>query len=429
MNEFTGKRLLILGGATPCCKVVNESKAMGVHTIVTDIVPNAPAKLLADETLPYSVTDYPHIIEWCHRHPVDGVINFCVGLAQMTQLKLSETFDFPCYGTPEQYDALTEKDIFKKLCHDNNVDTIRTYSEHDVFNETDFPLFVKPSDSSGSRGSTICRSKNELQQAIEMAKKESTNGKVIIETYMEDKQDVTISYLIKDGQPILISMGDRYHGLLSDNLEQQLACTIQPSRYTDMYIKNVNDRVIAMLKALGLKNSPVFMQGFVDGDTVRMYDPAIRFPGNDYELIYQQATGMSPMRSLISYVLGGEVDDYNGNMERSYDLNGLCAIQYIINLGAGKIGSIEGVDEIRRLPFVVDVKIRHFPGEVMKKTGDVRQRGGEVSMLVKRDVTAICNAINEVQRLLRIADENGNNMLVSAFDPQIAVERYATWHA
>lgn len=424
MNKFTGKKLLILGGPTPCCKVVEEAKEMGIYTIVTDMNPNAPAKKLADEALPFSVTDAENIVAWCHENPIDGVVNFCVGLAQNAQQKVSREFGLPCYGSEEQYRILTQKQEFKKLCVENNVDIIKTFKNGNEVADSDFPVFVKPADSSGSRGSTICENRSQLLQAMKEAQSESTTGQIIIEKYMEDYQDLTVTYIVKNGEPMLISIGDRYHGLIQDGLEQQLACTIQPSRYADMYMQYVNERVVKMIKNLGIKNGPVFVQGFVDENTVRFYDPAIRFPGNDYELIYKKATGISPMRSIITYAMGSEIDDYSGKMKGSFDLNGLCAVQYIINLGEGEIGIFEGLNEIRKLPFVLDVKQRYFQGEKVRQTGDVRQRGGEISILIERNSKKIKEAIDSIQSLLKVTDTEGNNMLVSAFDSNIVLRQY-----
>ena len=413
--EFEGKRLLILGGPAPVCKVVNEAKKMGIHTIVTDMAANAPAKKLADEALPYSVTDSTHIVEWCRQHPVDGAVNFCVGLAQETHLKLAEEFGFPCYGTKEQYNALTDKRAFKQLCVENNVDIIRGYSEDDIHSVV-YPVLVKPTDSSGSRGGAVCYTREEFIPALKLAQQESTTGHAIIEQYMAGYQDLTISYLIKNGEPTLISVGDRYPGREEDGMIRQLACTIQPSRYTGMYVKYVDERVKNMLRKLGLKNSPVFMQGFVDGNTVRMYDPAIRWPGNDYELIYEHATGMSPMRSIITYAMGGEIDDYDGKMQGSYDLNGKTAMQYMVMAGEGTIATYDGLDEIRKLPFVLDAKQRHFIGNHIEQTGNINQRVCEISILVDRDPDKMREAVEQVQSLLKITDTDGKNMIISAFD-------------
>jgi hypothetical protein len=130
---------------------------------------------------------------------------------------------------------------------------------------------------------------------------------------MTGKQDLTISYLVKDGKATLVSIGDRYSGNVGSILSNQLAGTIQPSRWADLYVKNVDKRVKHMIvDVLGIKNGPVFFQGFWDNDTVRLYDPGMRFPGNEYERIYKRATGMDLMKSIISYCVGGRILDYGG---------------------------------------------------------------------------------------------------------------------
>ena len=49
MNNFVGKRLLILGGAAQSTKIVTAANEMGIYTIVMDINENAPARKHADE--------------------------------------------------------------------------------------------------------------------------------------------------------------------------------------------------------------------------------------------------------------------------------------------------------------------------------------------------------------------------------------------
>ena len=53
MSNLQGKRLLFLGGAVQCCKVVEAAKRLGVYTIVTDIKASRPMCEIADEILPY----------------------------------------------------------------------------------------------------------------------------------------------------------------------------------------------------------------------------------------------------------------------------------------------------------------------------------------------------------------------------------------
>ncbi|HJC35176.1 MAG TPA: hypothetical protein H9758_11415 [Candidatus Mediterraneibacter faecipullorum] len=425
--KFKNKKLLILAGAGPHCKVVETAKEMGIYTIVADYLPSsayAPAKLIADENLLCDISDTRKLVEYCITNNVDGVLGFCIDPAQRPAFEIADQLGIRTFGSYEQVLALTDKTVFKQLCRDNGVDVVPEYEESSI--ETiEYPVLVKPIDSRGSRGAKVCYNRNELLEALPLAKKESSNGGAIVEKYMGNNQDLTITYIVKDSIPYLISIGDRFPGRKEDNLDRQNSCVVQPSRYTDMYLKNVNSRVINMIKNLGIKNGPVFMQGFVDGNTVRMYDPGIRIPGNEYERIYKQATGLDPMKSIISYIIGGEIFDYDGKIRGSYNLNGMTAIQYMINVGPGKINSFEGLEKIAEHPNVINVQQRHFIGDVIENTGDIKHRAGEISILVDRDAEKMADIIKYIQSCLKITDETGVSMIISPISADFIYQTYS----
>lgn len=97
-------------------------------------------------------------------------------------------------------------------------------------------------------------------------------------------------------------------------------------------------------------------------------------------------------------------------------MEGLCAIQYMINVGAGKIGVFEGLDEIAACPYVLDIQQRHFVGDVIEATGDIRHRAGEISILVERVPEKMKEAVAFVQSKLKVTDVEGKNMLISPFE-------------
>jgi len=81
------------------------------------------------------------------------------------------------FGTDEQTFVLTNKQAFKEFCIKNGVDTILTYTDKDINNDTvEYPVLVKPIDSRGSRGSSVCRNKEEVMSAIMTANAESRMG-------------------------------------------------------------------------------------------------------------------------------------------------------------------------------------------------------------------------------------------------------------
>lgn len=428
--EYKGKKILILGGAGPHIKVVEAAKKMGIYTVVADYLPDSPAKLVADEALINNIYDIEALVEYGKKNNIDGVLGFSLDPTQKPAQQIASRLGLPVFGNESQVRALTDKGKFKELCRMSGIDTVQEFFEERL-DDIVYPCLVKPGESRGSRAVTVCKNEEELKRAIKFAKENSANGKCIIERYMDKAQDLTISYIVKNGNATLVSLGDRYPGRIEDNLNRQLSGTIQPSRFTNLYVKHADAKIKHMIvDVLGIKNGPVFFQGFWDGDTVRLYDPGIRFPGNEYERIYKAATGLDLMKSIISFCVGGEILDYDGALEGSYNLNGKVAIQYMINVGPGIISSFEGVEKIAKAPFVIDVQQKRFVGEKIENTGDVKHRAGEISILIDRDFAQFKEAIQFVQKTLRITDQNGNNQIISPLNLEMMEAFYGTlWNS
>ncbi|MBQ3424670.1 MAG: hypothetical protein IJK63_12110 [Oscillospiraceae bacterium] len=417
--DYHGKRLLILGGAVQCLKVVEAAREMGVHSIVTDLSGTGAAKLAADEALPFSVMDTDAIVNWCREHPVDGVLNFNIDYAQITHQKVCELLNFPSYGTAEQYRRLTDKAAFKEMCIQNGVDVIPEYDERDLSN-VQFPVLVKPTESSGSRGSTVCRTPGELQQAIAAAKAESKNHKALIEKYLYGCPDFSMSYIIIAGEPYLTRTLDRFVGRPEDNLQRQCICARCPSIYTELYLREAHGKVVAMLKGLGLKNAAVFMQGFIDGEKFRFYDPGIRFSGAEYERMLKSATGVDVVKAFVAYALGGDLAPLAGQLrDEVFRLKGACGLQLFIDAYPGTIRSVSGMDEVAAMPEVVSILQKHELGYEVPASGDVRQRLFEIVTLSENKRDSVEKVLDHIARNLSVKGDKDEELLT----PLIGIDR------
>lgn len=423
MGDLRGKRLLVLGGAVQCCKVVEAAKRLGIYTIVTDINASHPMREIADEVLPFSVKNTDEISDWCNRNKVDGILNLCIDAAQKTQEELCEQFGFPTWGNSKQVHTLTNKEEFKHICREYGIDTIQRYDENDLKKNTiDYPVLVKPAESSGSRGLSICKNMTELQAAIRYAKATSNNGQAIIEKYMGDYPDFTMSYFVINGTPYLYCTHDRYLGKKEDGLDRQCVCQYGPSKYICLYLEKIDEKFRNMLSGLKLNTAPVFFQGFWDGNKLRVYDPGIRFPGTEYETAFFKATNIDLMEMAVRFALGENIDEYSEKLKGSYDLNGFRTASLMIDCRPGKIYTYQGLDEIRRIPEVTRVSQKAFPGDIIPASGDVKQRVCEITILCKNDPYFIEKTIIQIQSLIKICDESGNDMIVSKFDTKHVYE-------
>ena len=431
MEGLKGKKLLVIGGAFQHCKLVEAAKELGVITYVTDYLPleKAPAKQIADKYFMYNITDIDEMVQMCKDEGIDGVISTSLDACQKPYQRVCEALRLPCFGTREQFDILTDKNLFKEHCKKSGVDTIPEYSEDDFLSpeacleRVEFPILVKPGESRGSRGQSICNSYEETKEAIDFAKRESSNGAVVIEKYMGQANDFSMTILMINGNAYPIRTVDRILGKYEDKLDKLAVGSASPSIFTKLYMENVHKRVEKLYRDIGIVNAPVFMQGFVDGDTVRFYDPGLRLPGGEYERMFTIATGKNPMYPLIEFALTGKIEKTIQDI--SYDdiyVNGKTIAQVLPTLKGGTISKIEGLEEIKNHPSVVAMFTRFSVGDTIVETHNVNQRFAEIDLVCK-DGEETAKTTEFIYNTLKIYDEDGNDMLVSKFDPSIYVTR------
>lgn len=409
------KKLLILAGAGVHSKVVRAAKEMGIYTIVTDYLADSPAKQIADEAWMIDIKDVDAIVKKCKEVHVDGVINFCIDPGQKPYQEICQKLGLPCIGTKKTFEILTDKRKFKDYCVQHNVDVIPEYTEDEILEEmVEFPVFIKPTNSRGSRGQSICYSKDEALRGIEIAKNESSDGKFVCEKYMGGYQDIGSAFFVVDGEPYLVKFGDRHLGKKEDGLDKQVICTQLPSNSSEMFEEYVMDKVKNMIKSLGIKFGPVFLQGFVDGNTIRYYDPAQRMPGGDYDVILEKATGFSTVKSYINFALTGDYTHAVGEPKEAYKLNGGTALLFTISVKPGLIKKVTGLDEILKLPYVVYARQIINEGEIIPSTGDIAQRVAAIGVYIKSK-NEIKKCIDEIYKIYKVLGTDGESMIVSQY--------------
>lgn len=415
-KEFKGKKLLVLGGAFQHCKVVEAAHRLGITVYVVDYLETSPAKEMADYSFRIDVKDTDAIVDLCRKEKIDGVISTSLDPCQIPYQQVAEKLGVPCFGTYKQFEALTNKSVFKEMCNKYGVDIIPTYliGEIESISDDDYPLFVKPVDSRGSRGQSVCNNYEELLFAIEIARVESSNGDVVIEKFMDGYQDFTVAYMVVDGCPILVRTGDRYVGSKEEGLNKVAIASASPSKYTEMYLNNVHQHVVDMIKSIGLVNGPMFMQGFVDGDTVRFYDPGLRFSGGEYERILKHATNVDLIEELVKFSLTGSIDPKNIPADL-YNFNGKKLMQLCPSVKSGKIYNLYGINEIKERTEVFSFFSRYEVGEVVPNQNNVSRRFGEICTLTS-SYEEEQEILKFIQEKLVIEDENQKNMICDKLD-------------
>lgn len=184
------KKLLLLGGSTQQIPAIVYAKEKGYTTILCDYLPNNPGQKYVDKFYCVSTTHKEAILKIARKEKIDGIVAYASDPAAPTAAYVAECLDLPT-NPYKSVKVLALKDKFRQFLKEHDFN----YPKADVFNDLElakkgvkdlyFPLMVKPTDSSGSKGVQRIVGKEDLEEAFRTAFSLSRSKNVIIEEYIE----------------------------------------------------------------------------------------------------------------------------------------------------------------------------------------------------------------------------------------------------
>lgn len=417
--QLEGKRLLILGGSRISCEIIRHARELGVVTAVTDwyALEKSPAKQLADEAYYVSTADIDAMAALVRDRKFDGVMTGFTDSVLPYYAALCERVGLPAYGTKEQFSLFTNKERYKALMRRHNVPTVADCRvDLTRFDEAAerlrYPVVVKPTDGSGSRGVTVCHDRDRLRSAVALAEEESKSRGVLVEPYL-DAPEATVFWLFDRGEYHLTLIGNRH---VKHNQAGELplpAGYTYPAAVLPRFLENTAPKMKEMFRSVGLQNGMMFMQcKVVDGECV-VYDIGYRLTGTLEYINLRRACGYDPMDMIIRFALTGaygepalakKVDPYLGG-RYAYNVSLLCR--------PGKIARISGLEEIGRLPGVVGAVVAHPEGDTI--TQAMKGRLAQITVRVFGEADSVGRMRDEmlrIQCLAHIVSDAGEELLL-----------------
>ncbi len=420
-----GKRLLVLGGTSATLDLVKNAKEMDVVTIVTDYLEGGVAKEIADETASISTTDLDGLAELIKERNIDGV--FC-GPSEFNVrnlIRLCEKTGLPCYTNMEVWDRCANKDEFKQYCVDNGVDCPKRFyvdenSTDEELAEVDFPVIVKPVDGHSSNGISVATDVASLREACRYAMEYSTCKRIVVEKYIDNGGELFgARYLLKNGEAYPYLLMDTY---VADPIEKRSLIshfTYAPSKYSEYYMAHMDKQVRQMLKNMGLKNGTAFFQALPYRGKIYFHEMGYRLSGGMLFKLTNPLMGVNDMKMMIRFALGEEMCTDAELQKFDVNCNNKIGAQLMVPLWEGTIGTIEGLEELKKLPCLQDFIQYYQVGDTLlpKHIGTLGQHFGRFT-LIAEDQETIFDAVRRITNELIIKDVNGNVMNTLHLDLQ-----------
>lgn len=415
------KSILIMGANPETVSLINKAKEMGLKTYVADYNPTAYAKQFADVPVNIDAADVDKLVELVKEEKIDGVM---VGVAEALlpfYYEVCIKLDYPCFASIEQFEIMVSKDKFKDICRKYDVPVVAEYMQEDI-NSVKYPVVVKPVDSCSSKGISVCKNKEELEEGIQKALRFTKSGKLLFEKYMTG-EEVVIYYLIQEGNPILVGMCDRYTNKEQIGMAQLPNSYIFPSKHLNSYTEKTDAKVCNMLKKMKIANGVLFLQAFVEKGEVKIYEPGFRLNGAQEHIILSKLTGVDAKELLINYAMSGRMESYGVEEKAAPNLHGRwgCKLSPLVKLG--KIKDIIGLEQIEKIDGVISINPSYRNGEVIEGAGTLKQIICRI-YIVADTKNELKKRIDLVQNTFDVLDENNESMLLTPFDTNILLTNY-----
>lgn len=422
MRELEGKKLLIIGGVRLACDIVKRAQEMGAYVIVADYDENSPAKKVADKAVLINALDVDALVNFCKEESVDGVTTGFVDILQPPCYEVCKRLGLPYYVTPKMLTMSTNKIEFKNTCDEYGVPVPQTYLvgntiDDQLLNTINYPVFVKPLDGSGSRGAGVCYNQEELLSQFSEAVGYSASKNAIIEDYITGR-DFLLDYIAVDGEFRLLSMFDRYVTPDRGSAVNYANVSMAPSKSIDLYLYDINEKVINMFKKLGFRDGLLFMQGYSDGKKITFFEMGCRLGGSFYN--HERAClGMDAIEMTVRYALTGRmVDDIHSvkyDIAR-YDKFALDC-NYLLKGYNETVADIKGIEDVKQMPSCIstiqyqEIGYHYDKDKIVDRPIFTASIVSNTAEDVKKDVSYINNIFD-------VLNTDGKSILLTKIDPE-----------
>lgn len=299
------KKLIIVGANNFQLPLIKKAKDMGIETHVFAWEEGAVGKKYADYFYAISIVEKEIILEYSKVIKPNGIISIGSDLAMLTVNYIANELGL----TGNSMDCTmvtTNKYLMRKKLTQFKLPSPKYYfvkdsSSIDILN-IKYPVIVKPTDRSGSRGVTKVNKSQEIKSAIQRAISESLAKEVLIEEYVEGEE-----YSVE----MISWKGEHHHLQITEKETSGAPYFIEKSHHQPATISiELQDKIINLIKrtlsALGIDNGASHSEIIINkAGNVFITEVGARM-GGDYigSDLVQLSTGYDYVRAVIDVSMG-----------------------------------------------------------------------------------------------------------------------------
>lgn len=318
------KKIAIIGASYLQEPLIEKAKAMGLETHVFAWAAGDIGEKTADYFYPISIIEKDEILKKCQEIGIDGICSIASDLAAITVNYVADKMKL-VGNSPECAMISTNKHLMRGAFEKNGDPSPKSIlvSSIDDLKEIHltYPVIVKPTDRSGSRGITKLNSEKVLDVAIENAKEQGFEKKALVEEFATG-QEYSVECISFAGEHHFLAITHKYttgapHFIETGHLE--------PAPISNEKLEEVKSVVFHALDSLKITNSASHTELKIAKDgTIRLIEIGGRMGGDciGSDLV-ELSTGVDFVKAVVQIALG-EVPDV-----KAYHEGAAAGVHYI----------------------------------------------------------------------------------------------------
>jgi biotin carboxylase len=325
----------MLGGAYSQIPAIQYARAAGYHVLTCDYLPDNPGHQYAHQFFNVSTTDKEKVLHLAREMAIDGIVAYASDPSAPAAAYICDALRLPG-ASYRAVRILAEKDLFRAFLRDNGFPYPAFHSlasEADLARlvNLDYPVYVKPVDSSGSKGITRVEKSADLQAAVSYAFQFSRCHRVIVEANVSSPyQQLHGDGFVYDRELVFLGLCDHHFK------DAAPVASTFPTRLDHNLTDAVFQTVQRVIRQVGFDCGGINVEARVSGDQVAyIMEIGPRSGGNYIPQLMACGTGFDEVAAIIDTAMGHPPEI------KTLPARHHC-LQYII--GAEQSGVLAGIE-------------------------------------------------------------------------------------
>ena len=340
------KKILLLGGSAQQLVAIEAAKKLGYYTVVCDYLPDNPGQYIADKFYGASTTDVEAVYEIAKTECVDGILAYASDPAALPAAIVAERLGLPT-NPSKSVEILGLKYPWRKFLQNNGFACPKVFSfspdtpESEIINGAEnftFPVVVKPTDSSGSKGVSVLSEWSGLSEAVVWANTFSRNKVLIVEEYIQRGFPSVIGgdIFVWDGKIVLYGEMECLRDMTNSPLIP--IGKKKPLSISDNQKSRIHSELQRIVTALDIRFGELNIEILLDkDDNVHFLELGPRAGGNMIPIQLSDAFGVDLVKANVQAAMG-EIPEFVGE---PIEARSGCFMHYVLH--SYKAGIFKGI--------------------------------------------------------------------------------------